>query len=1097
MSKRELSFDDKKRISDALLKVRALQDRHLRDLYLSELERQLGRSLVAQRYADAVHDVWSLINALQEHPEALRFFVHIVKGFHGETAAIVELEHLLDELHSASPFIALEQLVSQLAEAKVSAAFQDAFHNGQGGSPPKWKDYLQTFRHAALWLHDERPPRILIFADVLAHRTDGMAAIELHRWIDTAGSLAGLSQDELRSICIDTQSRLVGDLVNQVTPSSNAGVSPAAGIDSDGSVSSNLSEFSGEIVIPTSVVPNVMLDRPDVRLIWGGGVPIRNPEFTGREKLMAELREALLRRSKASVLPEALHGLGGVGKTQLAVEYVYRFASQYDLVWWISAEQSPLIRSSLAELGKRLGLPDSVDMKQTAMTVLDSLGASPLRWLLVYDNADKPEDLRSLIPSAGGHVIVTSRNRDWATSRIGHAIEVDVFERKESLDLLRRRGEAISDEDADQLAAKLGDLPLALEQAATWQAATGMPVSEYLQLFDSNIQELMSEGQPVTYDTTVYAFLRVAFDRLRADSPAAVQMLELFAFLGAEPLSKKLLRSSRLSDAESPLALALRDSIAMGRAIRELPRFGLAKVDPSGQRIQVHRLVQLVMRDGLRADRREQAMINVRELLTSANPGEPDEITYWPIYMEIGPHVEAADLIAAPGGETRQVVIDYARYLFRIGDYESSRQLCERAVAAWSASPDLGPNDVQTLVISGALSSALRLLGSSKKARELAEDVFDRMRRHPDLGEDHEYTLRAADRVTVSLRVAGEFLKAREIDEDNLVRHQRVYGETNQNTLFTRNNIAVNLRMLGEFADAYAIDSAVAAQWNETLGANDWRTLFSLGNVARDLYGLGRYAEALETQQRALPKLTQLLSARSHDVLLSHRTVAIALRKIGQYSEALRQARENYRTYQSLFGADHEHTLAATMSYANAMRATGELTQANTLGAEAAERYARQFGDQHPLTLVARVNLAIILRLGGDHRAAKELSSRTLESMRSVLGPRHPYALCAATTLANDLVINHELQEAKELSQETYELSRQIRGDSHPYTLACAINAAFDMQTLSTPGKSEAAERLFDESASRLSETLGASHPEVLDAKRGRRAECDIEPPPT
>jgi tetratricopeptide (TPR) repeat protein len=1092
LSKRELTFDDKKRISDALLKVRALQDRHLRDLYLSELERQIGRSIVAQRYADAVHDMWSLINTLQDYPDGPRLFVRIIKGFHGETAAIVQLEQLLDELYPGSPLDALEHLVSQLAEAQVAEAFQDAFNEVYNESPPGWSNYLSILRRADLRPSDEAPPQILIFADVLAHRTDGAISLDLHRWVDAAGDAIGLSQDELRSICLDAQSRLIGT-AHSDTPDVG-GTSPTTEIDIKGNIPSNLPEPPGEIVIPTSVMQNVIIDRPDVRLIWGGGVPIRNPEFIGREGLLSELRDALLRGSKASVLPEALHGLGGVGKTQLAVEYVYRFASQYDLVWWISAEQTAVIRSSLAELGKRLGLPENVDMQQTAMTVLDSLGASPLRWLLVYDNADRPEDLKFLIPSAGGHVIVTSRNRDWATSRIGHAIEVDVFERSESVDLLRRRGEGITDEDADQLAAKLGDLPLALEQAATWRAATGMPVSEYLQLFDSNIQELMSEGQPVTYDTTVYAFLRVAFDKLRADSPAAAQLLELFAYLGAEPLSKNLLRNARLTDADSALAKALRDSIAMGRAIRELPRFGLAKVDPSGQRIQVHRLVQLVLRDGLRSDRRHQALTNVRELLESANPGEPDEQAHWPVYMEIGPHLEAADMISAPGEAARQVVLDHARYLFRIGDYESSRALCERAYTEWSENPELGPDHVQTMLAAGRLSNALRLLGLHKGARELAEDEFARMRRHPDLGEDHEYTLQAADRTAVCLRVAGEYLKAREIDEDNVERHLRVYGEADQHTLFRRNNLAVDLRMLGDFPGAYAIDTQVAEQWTETLGGNDWRTLFSLGNVARDLYGLGRYSEALEIQQRALPTYAQSLGYMHNDVLLCRRTVAIALRKTGQYAEALQQARDNYRGYHSRFGPDNEHTLATTMSYANALRVMGELSQATALSTEAAERYENLFGDEHPLTLAARVNRAIILRLGGDYRAALDLSSRAWDAMRKVLGQRHPFTLCASTTLTNDLVLNHDLQRANALSQETYALSRKVRGESHPYTAACAVNAAFDAQAMND---SETTQRMFEEATSQLSEVLGASHPEVLDAKRGKRSECDIEPPPT
>ncbi|RSM35799.1 tetratricopeptide repeat protein, partial [Actinoplanes sp. ATCC 53533] len=180
-----------------------------------------------------------------------------------------------------------------------------------------------------------------------------------------------------------------------------------------------------------------------------------------------------------SVVPQALHGLGGVGKTQLATEYAYRHADDYWLVWWMTAESAAQVRGSLAQLAQRLGMPVGQDMKQTTALVLEALSASPFRWLLVYDNAEGPEVLTDLVPSTGvGHVIVTSRNNAVWSAR-GNAIEVDVFERSESIQLLRRHGRSIGHGDADKLADKLGDLPLALEQAAIWHATTGMPVSEY------------------------------------------------------------------------------------------------------------------------------------------------------------------------------------------------------------------------------------------------------------------------------------------------------------------------------------------------------------------------------------------------------------------------------------------------------------------------------------------------------------------------------------------------------------------------------------------------------------------------------------------
>ena len=164
-------------------------------------------------------------------------------------------------------------------------------------------------------------------------------------------------------------------------------------------------------------------DDGSPRRVWGG-MPPRNPHFTGRESLLHRLEQQRQAGSNAAVVLQALHGLGGVGKTQLAVEYVYRHAQNYDLVWWIPAEQPTQLLRSLAGLSRHLDLPDSRDPEQAASQIIEGLASTRRRWLLVYDNAGDPESLRGLVPGAGnGHVLVTSRNASWAT--LASAIEVE------------------------------------------------------------------------------------------------------------------------------------------------------------------------------------------------------------------------------------------------------------------------------------------------------------------------------------------------------------------------------------------------------------------------------------------------------------------------------------------------------------------------------------------------------------------------------------------------------------------------------------------------------------------------------------------------
>ena len=189
-------------------------------------------------------------------------------------------------------------------------------------------------------------------------------------------------------------------------------------------------------------------------------VPTRNAVFTGRAEVLEQLHDRLVGTSMAVVAPMALHGLGGVGKTQVALEYAHRYMADYDLIWWINAEQDELINPVLAPMAQSLGVRSRDSIPETAQAVREALrlGRPYDRWLLIFDNADNPDEVKEFFPGGPGHVIVTTRNPAWST--VAEPLEIDVFSREESLDLLRRRVSGLSVEDATRVAEALGDLPL-------------------------------------------------------------------------------------------------------------------------------------------------------------------------------------------------------------------------------------------------------------------------------------------------------------------------------------------------------------------------------------------------------------------------------------------------------------------------------------------------------------------------------------------------------------------------------------------------------------------------------------------------------------
>jgi hypothetical protein len=264
-------------------------------------------------------------------------------------------------------------------------------------------------------------------------------------------------------------------------------------------------------------------------------LPPRNPAFTGREPLLARLNRQLTVGGSSggpvAVLAGALFGLGGVGKTQLALEYAHRYAADYDLIWWIPSEDPLAIPAMLARLAARLGLASLGDQEDLATAALDTLRGRD-RWLLVFDNAEQPDQLARWQPSGGGgHLLVTSRNPAWGA--LAQPIQVEALDRAEAITLLLGRTPDQDQVAAGELAEQLGDLPLALEQASAYLEQTGMPLATYLAAYQRRRQQLLAKGRPVAYHGQVDTTWQLSIDRL---DQAGIELLELCAFLAPEAI---------------------------------------------------------------------------------------------------------------------------------------------------------------------------------------------------------------------------------------------------------------------------------------------------------------------------------------------------------------------------------------------------------------------------------------------------------------------------------------------------------------------------------------------------------------------------------
>ncbi|HUV37094.1 MAG TPA: FxSxx-COOH system tetratricopeptide repeat protein, partial [Patescibacteria group bacterium] len=424
--------------------------------------------------------------------------------------------------------------------------------------------------------------------------------------------------------------------------------------------------------------PNFPMDNPLI-----GNVPHRrNRNFTGREEILKQLHNEL-ESGEPAALTQAISGLGGIGKTQLALEYSYRYADRYEVLWWMLSEDPVTLASDYASLAIPLDLPEARSSDQAAIikAVCHWL-SNHHNWLLVFDNAQNSEQVRPYLPDTQfGHVIITSRNPSWRN--VARPLQVTVMSVAEAIELLHKRTGLNADHSAEKLAEKLGYLPLALEQAGAYIESHSESYAGYLNLFLEEHKNLWKEESGAgDYEKTVATTWTLSMDSIRENSPEAYDLMKLCSYLAPDDISWSLFQGGKefLPDT---LSSATDDRILRNRIIGNLIRYSLITVIDDS--LSMHRLVQSVIRDSLDGEE-EQAWCKIAlEIINNAFPYEKDDLETWPACDRLLSHVEA---VASRAEELRIVSEAYGRLLNAVGLYlnnraelANSKKMLERALA--------------------------------------------------------------------------------------------------------------------------------------------------------------------------------------------------------------------------------------------------------------------------------------------------------------------------------------------------------------------------------------------------------------------------------
>ncbi|GAB2964999.1 FxSxx-COOH system tetratricopeptide repeat protein [Saccharothrix stipae] len=608
---------------------------------------------------------------------------------------------------------------------------------------------------------------------------------------------------------------------------------------------------------------------PDV---WN--VPPRNPHFTGRTDQLAALHQA-----SGTVSVHSVRGMGGVGKSQLAIEYAHRHAGDFDVVWWIPAEQPAVIPDHFAALADALGLT----VRGNPVAAVHAALRQQRRWLLVFDNADDADVLRDILPSGPGRVVVTTRRAGF--DALGGVLDLDVLARADSVALLRRRLPDGEDHELAALAEVVADLPLAIEQAAAYVNATGLTVAAYTELLRGRTAEMIKQGRVAGRDGALASQWDVSLTALADRHPAARQLLDLLANLAPEPVPLDLF-TGHADVLPDPLRAAVTDPITWNNTISALLDHYLVH-RTAGHLTIVHRLFRQALRAQEPADR--PARVTAVELVNRHLPGSirsaPD---LWPIWREFLPHVLAVTEDAVPAGQrglaghVAELLNEAATYLRVHGRVQDGALITGRLT--YLAMEHLAPDDPVVATFIGNHASVLSDLGYHDDARRLAEQAHSLL--EANLSPDDVELAMSLGNLGEIIRVAGKPAEARPILERALAMDGD--DERREGFVLRLNNLALALVSLGEFTTAESHYRRALAIAEAAWGSEHPDIAELLNNLAFALIEQNRPAEAMALLRRAIP-LTRSAFGPKHPRLANHHFgVARVLLLLGQPAEAKR-----------------------------------------------------------------------------------------------------------------------------------------------------------------------------------------------------------------
>jgi tetratricopeptide (TPR) repeat protein len=810
--------------------------------------------------------------------------------------------------------------------------------------------------------------------------------------------------------------------------------------------------------------------------------------FVGREDELLELHRLLQQGGRVAIT--AIAGMGGVGKTELALQYAADHHGDYPAgLCWFSPRALD-VSTQILEFAASMRLVPPNDQLFTRLHFIwqhwPKYPESPEGKarvgdvLLVFDDVESFDQVQPFLPIGFQRFKVLLTGRNELGRNIQH-LQLDVLPPGKALELLEKfiGKERISKQaqGSADLCDWLGYLPLALELVGQYLADR-----EELSLIAmlSRLQEQRLDDEALQYDEAnpdhrtatarrgVATAFELSWQALNAAQRELGCLLSLFA-AAAIPWPLVEVVVSLLSEGST--------TVEQLQCVRiSLVKSHLLQLSEDKESYYLHPLIRGYFGKKLKESgwaegfKRGYSWAMAKEAVSFSYTSTCQQ---WERFSLVVPHlVEVADSMV---DQVEDDALFYAflgitSYYRAQGLHIQSELWCRRSIK--ECKQRLGGEHPNTLKAMGNLAVTLRERGKFTEACSLQEHVLKALNRL--LGEEHPLTLAAKNNLAQTLYLQGDLARAHGLFEQVLEISHRVLAEDHPLTLIVISNLAEMRQAQGDLAGSHNLQEQVLAANRRILGEEHPNTLISKNNMALVHHAMGNLEEARSLQEQVLAANRRILGEEHPSTLSLLLSLAHILAAQGDLEGARSQQEQALEAFSRLLGQDHKDTQTAMNNLAQTLYAQGDLSGARSLQEQALETHYKVLGQDHPNTLTLKNNLALTLYAQGDLVRAHSLQEQVLECQSRVLGEEHPSTLLSRFNLAGILLAQGNLPNARSLFEQVLEARSRVLGEEHPDTLAAMNNLA---QALHVQGHYEQAEPLYTQALEVLDWCLGSTHP--------------------